>query len=58
MFALDTITVDSHWESQYFDCGMSLLVMGGGLMCRIKIRQRDFVLKMQGRLMREGGAYL
>ena len=27
-------------------------------MCRIKIPPQDFPLKMQGELMREGGAYL
>ena len=43
-------------NSQYFDCGMSLLGGGmGGLMCGIKIPQQDFVLKMQGGLMREEG---
>ena len=30
----------------------------GGLMHGIKISQYEFALKMQGGLMREGGAYL
>ena len=30
----------------------------GGLMCGIKIPLQDFALKMQGGLMRKGGAYL
>ena len=34
---------------------MSLLLGGGGLMRRIKIPQQEFALKMQGRLMHEGG---
>ena len=39
-------------------CNLSLSTKcreGGGLMCRIKIPQQDFALKMQGRLMYEGG---
>ena len=34
---------------------MRLLLGGGGLMRGIKIPQHEFALKMQGRLMREGG---
>ena len=34
---------------------MRLLLGGGGLMRGIKIPQQEFALKMQGRLMREGG---
>ena len=38
---------------------MSLLLGGGGgLMRGIKTPQYEFALKMQGGLMREGGAYL
>ena len=52
MFTLDTLTVDSQvafrLRDEYFSGG-------GGLMCGIKIPQQDFVLKMQGGLMREEG---
>ena len=37
---------------------MSLLQVGGELMCGIKIPQYEFVLKMQGELMPREGAYL
>ena len=37
--------------TQYFDCGMSLLL--GGLMRRIKIPKQDIALEMEG-----GGAYV
>ena len=45
-------------NNQYFDCWISLLLGGGGLMRGIKIPQQDFTLKMQGGLMRKGGVYL
>ena len=49
VFVVDTLTVNSQ---------VALLLGGGGLMCRIKIPQQDFVLKiMQVGLMREGGVF-
>ena len=58
MFALDTLTVDSQvafrLRDEYFSWGGGGGGGRGGLMCGMKIPQQDFVLKMQGRLMREG----
>ena len=54
VFAVDTLNCRQPSglnENNY--CGMSLLL--GGLMHGMKIPQQDFALKMQGRLMREGG---
>ena len=44
-------------KKKYFNCGMSLLLGGGGLMCGIKIPHQEFALKMQGGGGGGGGAY-
>ena len=48
-------TAEWQKQSQYFNCGISLLRGGRGLMHGIKIPQQDFVLKMQEGAYAEGG---
>ena len=46
-------------NSQYFDCGMSLLGSGvGGLMCGIKITSARLCAKNAGWAYARGGVYL